>query len=403
MERSLPDVKRVTSRRRRAELARPASAFLANGALYGSLLARYPEIADRVQASASAFGLALLAAAVGGFAGSLVARPVTRRIGEVRGTVLSGCGYALLTVAVATAPNLFLLAGALFLTNVCDGAHDVTMNTYAVRAQQHHGVKVMGRMHALWSLGLTGAGLVGAGAASVGVPVALHVGIAGAFAFGVHLVVVRGGSIGPATETGGDDGVRADRSLGPSPWRTVVLILGVAAFAASYIESPGQEWTGLVLGRGLHADAGVAASAPVAFSVGLMISRLLLDVVSTRFGGAVAAAGASLIIVVSTLAGWAVTVAELAPGWALAAVACAGIGAGPVFPLLFGAADHLSRRDGIAPATSTSMVSALSRVGAISAPPTIGFLSEGFGLATVFAVMAAGGVVLLAALPRAVR
>jgi len=85
----------------------------------------------------------------------------------------------------------------------------------------------------------------------------------------------------------------------------------------------------------------------------------------------------------------------------LAAIAVAGIGAGPVFPLLFGAADHLSVRRGIPAARTASIVSALSRIGAISAPVVVGPLTETLGMAMVFVVMAAGALLVLLALPRA--
>ncbi|MFD0592121.1 hypothetical protein ACFQZ4_05775 [Catellatospora coxensis] len=74
-----------------------------------------------------------------------------------------------------------------------------------------------------------------------------------------------------------------------------------------------------------------------------------------------------------------------------------------MFPLLFGAGDQLSVRHGIPAARTASMVSALSRVGAISAPVVVGPLTEAFGMAMVFAVMATGALLVLLALPRAVR
>lgn len=386
----------------------PASAFAINGAIYGSLLPRYPEIADRVSATGSQFGVVLFAGAVGGLLGSLAAPALTRVVHEWNATLVSGTGYLLLAVGVAWAPSLTLLGLALFLMGVLDGAHDVTMNAAAVRVQQRVNVILMGRMHATWSLSMAGAGVLGAAAVGLRISVVTHVGLVVAAALAVQLAVaVRRPrpQVEETTERPAADRSRSLRSTRPAHpvrLRHVLPVLGVAALAASYVESPGQEWTGLLLSRGLHAEPQLAASAPVLFAAGLVASRLILGAAQRRFGSRMIAVYSGLTMVVAMVAGFLITVALLPPGWALAAIAVAGIGAGPVFPLLFGAADQLSVQHGIPAARTASIVSALSRVGAISAPVVVGPLTESLGMATVFAVMAVGALLVLFALPRAI-
>lgn len=386
--------------------SRPASAFAVNGVLYGSLLTRYPEIADRVGATESEFGAALFAAAMGGLLGSLVAPALARVVRESNATLVAGAGYALFAVAVVWAPDLFLLAAALLLANLFDGAHDVTMNAAAVKVQQGVGSPLMGRMHATWSLSLTGAGLLGAAAVGLGIPVLAHLGAVAAVVLAVQFAATSrraradvAPSVPPALQR---PDVPAQRGRAVR-LRHVLPVLGVAALAASYVESPGQEWTGLLLSRGLDAAPQLAALAPVLFAAGLVLSRLVLDPAQRRWGSRAVAVGSGVTVVLAVLAGFGVTVAAGPPGWALVAVTVAGIGAGPVFPLLFGAGDQLSVRHGIPAARTASMVSALSRVGAISAPVVVGPLTETFGMGMVFAVMAAGALLVLLALPRAVR
>ncbi|MEU8219157.1 MFS transporter [Micromonospora taraxaci] len=387
----------------------PAVAFAVNGALYGSLLTRFPEIADRVSASETQFGVVLFAAAIGGLLGSLVAPLLARAVGERSATLLAGAGYALLAVGVAWAPQLILLGGALLLLGVLDGAHDVVMNAFAVRVQQHGATTLMGRMHATWSLSLAGAGVLGTVAAGLRVPVALHVGIAATVALVAQLAIALGrkgmvaeGPPGPApTADGPERPARPARSL--ARLRYVLPVLGLAAVAASYVESPGQEWTGLLLSRGFDATPQVAAAAPVLFGAGLLASRLLLDAAVSRVGQARVAAISGATMMTAVGAGLVCTLVGAPVWWALAAVAMAGFGAGPAFPLLFGSADQLSVRHGIPPARTASMVSALSRVGAISAPIVVGPLTDAFGMVMVFAIMAVGAALVLGALPRAVR
>ncbi|MFC7243192.1 MFS transporter [Catellatospora aurea] len=393
---------------RLADWSRPAAAFAVNGVLYGSLLTRYPEIADRVGAGESEFGAALFAAAMGGLLGSLVAPALTWAVRGSGATLVAGAGYALFAVAVVWAPDLYLLAAALLLANLFDGAHDVTMNAAAVKVQQVAGSPLMGRMHATWSLSLTGAGLLGAAAVGLGVPVLVHLGVVAGVVLAVQFAATWWrprpdvATTLPSTPTSQRPDVPAQRGRAVR-LRHVLPVLAVAALAASYVESPGQEWTGLLLSRGLDAAPQLAAVAPVLFAAGLVLSRLVLDPAQRRWGARAVAAGSGVTMVLAVLTGFAVTVAEGPAGAALVAIAAAGIGAGPVFPLLFGAGDQLSVRHGIPAARTASMVSALSRVGAISAPVVVGPLTEAFGMAMVFAVMAAGALLVLLALPRAVR
>ncbi|WP_375733071.1 MFS transporter [Polymorphospora lycopeni] len=386
----------------------PASAFAVNGALYGSLLTRYPEIAGRVSASETEFGVVLFASALGGLLGSLVAPALVRSGGELGATLAAGLGYTVFAVSVAWAPELLILGAAMLVLGLLDGVHDVAMNTYAVRTQQRVGTALMGRMHATWSLSLAGAGLLGAGAAGLGVPVVVHIALVAAVALLVQLVLALRrrrylfGS-GHAAVKPEPAGPRPPRPIGAVRLRHVLPVLGLAALAASYVESPGQEWTALLLNRGFQADPGVAAIAPVLFGVGLVASRLSLDGILRRVGARTVAAVSGVVMALSMCAGLLVAAVGGPLWWALAAVAVAGLGAGPVFPLLFAAADYLSVQHGLPAAWTASIVSALSRIGAISAPVVVGPLTETFGMAMVFAVMAAGGCVVLLALPRAVR
>jgi len=183
----------------------------------------------------------------------------------------------------------------------------------------------------------------------------------------------------------------------------LLLAVVAAAVAASYVEGPGQDWSALLLARGLGADAGMAASAPLAFSVGLLCSRLALDPLTTRLSRTAITSSAAVVVVAGASAGALLAFAGGSPWAALVLLFVVGLGTGPAYPMLFGAADVLAARHGISAAVTASVISTCSRVGAISAPAAVGALASGVGLPVVFAVMAAGGLLLLLALPRALR
>jgi hypothetical protein len=387
-------------------LALVLASFGLNGVLYGSLLSRYAEIANHVRASSTAFGAVLAVAALGGLAGSLVAPLLVRATRDIVAVTVFGCAFAVLAIGEATAPTLGSLAVLLFVMTMVDGGQDVSMNGLAVGVQQRAGLSVVGRAHATWSFSLSVGTAIGAGAAWLGVPVPVHVGVVAVVAIGAQLGAwwrARDLRDAPTTpRVGSGDGLRGVSALCGRAG-VALLVFGVAAFAASYVESPGQEWTALLLNRGFHATPGLAAAGPLVFSVGLLTSRLVLDPLTTKVRRSTIARVAGVTVAVSMLAGLLLSKSAGTAGHALAVIAIAGAGAGPVFPLLFGGAEILSRRHSIAPATTTSVVSALSRAGAITAPAVVGVVTDVSSLSMVFAVIAVGGAGVAVALPRALR
>jgi hypothetical protein len=208
----------------------------------------------------------------------------------------------------------------------------------------------VGRAHAAWSFSLSAGTAVGAGAAWLSVPVLVQVGVTAVVAIALQLGVwwhtrddlPADADVAPETEETGADTRGADAVRGKV--RALLLILAVAAIAASYVESPGQEWTALLLSRGFGASPGLAATGPLMFSVGLLISRLMLDPLTKNVPRSVIARVAGATIAVGMTLGLLVAAPSSSTGQALVVIALAGIGAGPVFPLLFGGAEILSRR-----------------------------------------------------------
>lgn len=402
---------------RDVQLRLVAVSFAVNGLLYGSLLSRYADLAGTLGASEAAFGLALTAGAVGGLVGSVAAPLVVRALGQVAALTIAGCVYAAMAPLVVASPLVVVLGAGLFVAGVVDGAHDVGVNALAVRVQQRRGAAVMGRVHALWSLALAGGAAAGAAAASVGLPVVVHLlgvaAVAGAaqLSAGVSARLQQKPAAtdpAPASATGGAGDSAPTPRKSPGDWRAPharILLLAVvaAAVAASYVEGPGQDWSALLLARGFAAEPGMAASAPLTFSVGLLTARLALDPLTARVPRWAVACTAAAVVVAGGAAGAVVAWAD-GPAWsALALLFLLGLGAGPAYPMLFGAADVLADRYGISASVTASVISTCSRVGAISAPAAVGALASATGTPIIFAVMAAGGLLLLLTLPRALR
>ena len=77
-----------------------------------------------------------------------------------------------------------------------------------------------------------------------------------------------------------------------------------------------------------------------------------------------------------------------------------GLGASPVFPLMFTAGDAAAQRLGRPAGTGGSLVSAASRLGFLSSPVLVGFVAERLDLVVALAITPLGALLMLATLPR---
>jgi len=209
--------------------------------------------------------------------------------------MIASCGTLVLP---GIAPSLLALTGALAVLGASLGALDVAMNAQGVTVERRHGWPLLSSFHAAYSFG----GLVGAVTGGLAAANAIDV---GAHLFGAGLAL---GAVGVSASRSllpaqADAATRAPRLARPS-WP--VAGLGVIGFCALLGEGAVANWSALYLSGPLKADDGLAAGGYAAFSVAMVIGRLLGDRLSaawgpvrlTRFGGSLAAGGlgSSLLI-----------------------------------------------------------------------------------------------------------
>lgn len=397
---------------RRALLA-VAATFAANAGVYGSLLPRFPQLADRLDAGEAAFGLALLGGGLGGLIGSTLMPTVVRRLGGFVPTIRWAVPLMLLGgVATGLAPSLVVFGLAMLVMGLADGVLDPAMNELALGEQQRRGRSVMGRMHATWSGTTTAAVGIGTLLAAADVPVGLHVGVVAAVMGLLQLVVGRGlrertqgaaAHAEPGEPTPTERGsLREGLWVRPGPLLTVGAV-GVMGVAAAWVEVPPQDWSALLLSRELGASAGLAGAGPLVFVGGVFLGRTVMDRLVDRFGGRRVAIGAGLASLVGVSAGLVTTATTGSPLPLLVGLLLGGLGASPVFPLMFTAGDAAAQRLGRPAGTGGSLVSAASRLGFLSSPVLVGFVAERLDLVVALAITPLGALLMLATLPRMLR
>lgn len=339
-------------------------AFATNGALPASLLARYAEVKDILGVDAGLFGLMVAGFMIGAAAamhtpGALLRRWCSRRVTSF-GT--AGMALALLAAASgATLGNPWVFVAGLVLAGYGDAVVDVSQNSQGLRVQEVHGKSVLSSMHAGWSIGAAGGGLVGVFAASMGLPLPIHMAIWGALA--ATTMAVAAGSFLP-------DRVEADTDAdepGAPRMRAVWMLapLALVALAGVSVEDIGNNWSAILLAseRGVPvAQAGVGLTVLL---VAQFIGRMLGDRFIDRFGRRVALTS-SLLLVAGGL-----NVAAWAP-WAsltIVGLALAGVGCAITVPLAFAGADALP---GLKAHAGVTWVNWIMRATTIVLTPAIG-------------------------------
>ncbi|PMC40853.1 MFS transporter [Micrococcus luteus] len=427
----LPAADDGVARARRARWAVTA-AFATNGALLGALIPHYPEAKAAFGLDPAAFGLLVIALAVGGTLAGPLPAPILRRFGARRVMLAGSVAIALLTTAAglvldvagagagaghgagtAAAWLLWVFAGLVLASGVLDAVVDTAQNAQGLQVQTRLARPVLTTMHAGWSLGAAAGAGLGAAVITVGGPAALHLGLNGGACVAVLLGVRRLFLAEAPTDSASARGA-ADQSPAPSetsappapalPRRAAVaallpaVVIGMAGFG---VEEFGNAWATLFLitERGLDPAAAVLGASTLlgAQFVGRLAGDRTLAALGRR-GALTAGLGAVVVGLGLALAPLPEPVAVPA---AFAGLALAGLGCAVVVPVAYALGDEAP---GLRPQTGLAVTSWCMRLAGVGLSPAVGALAGAVGLApalTVFLGLAAVGAVLAARLPAA--
>jgi fucose permease len=374
--------------------------FAVNGATYNSLVPRFPALRDGLGLSNTELGTAIAAFPGAALLVGVLAGPLIARWGSGRVAASVSLLGALLLPLVALAPSWWGLAGALFVLGITDAWTDAAMNAHGLVVQDRYGRSIINGLHATWSVAAVGAGLVGAAAAGLGVPVTVHLAVVGAvlvvtsaLAWRAVLPPERDVVPEPDDATGREgSGLRGV----VTSWRTLAPLLAVAGLmvCSGAVEDSSASWGAVYLRDDLGAGPFLAGLPFVAFQVTMTVGRVAGDRVVDRFGavpvartGALVAAAALLGALLLARSGVAIV------GWAVA-----GLGVATLFPLAFAAAGAVP---GVRAGDGIAVVGFLARLGFLATPPVIGAIADASSVGTgllVVPVAALGAAVLAGSL-----
>lgn len=394
MRSASPAAQRPPVEARRARLA-VGILFFTNGAIFASLLPRYPEIKADLDLTNAAFGLAVAGFPLGALLAGLTAGALVRRFRSSRVAIIATVLTAIGILLAGTAPAWAVLAGGLFIAGAMDSITDVAQNSHGLRVQRLFRRSILNSFHAIWSVGAVTGGMLGAVAAGLAIAPGLQLTVtAGLFSLMAVLsyrLLLPGPepveAALPEAET--DDSVTARaRPLGRVAKYGVLLALVVIASAGALVEDSGASWSAIYLSGELGTSALIAGAGFIALQGMQFVGRLFGDRLVDRFGQrSVARAGGFTVLVGMGLALAFPTVVGSIIGFGLA-----GLGVATLIPAAMHAADELP---GFRPGTGLTIVSWLLRVGFLVSPPIVGAIADASSLRLGLVVVPIAGLLVI--------
>ncbi len=350
----------------------PARAFLAMGMLWGIFGAYVPAIKAQVGLGDASFGTALFLGAFGGVVSMWLGPRVDRALGQWAMTVGAGL-MALAFTLPGQVTGWWPFALAMVLCMGATGVLDVIMNARVSQIEAATGRSLMNLNHAVFSFAYA------AGAISAGL--ARGQGVAAFQCFFAATVLVLALCAGMRHQP--ENSLSSGQDSGHSALPHVLLILaGLITLFAFMSEQAVDNWSALHLERMFDVRAHESALGPAILGLTMGIGRLSGQIVLQgwsegrvlRLAGALSAFGLVLGV-------WAQLLWMSYLGFALF-----GLGVSVVGPMALAWVGKTVPRH--QRTIAISRVVMIAYAGFFLGPPVLGMLSEVFGLAVAFTLVA---------------
>lgn len=408
----------LADRANRGAALATALLFVANGAVFGAIVPRLPDLKDALDLGAAAFGLAMACYPAGALVGGLFSPLLMRRRSDGAVAVAMMVGASVAAMLVGLSPTVWVFAAILVAFGLCDAITDVAMNAHGIRVQTRHGSSLLNRFHALWSLGAVLGAAGGSVAAGLGGSVVAQMTVAGLLCAALALAALPLRLPAGVAET--PDGRDLDRELDPGldphaaprtgtaprtdtvrrhvPGARAMLLLvalGLLACSAEHVEDFAQTWSAVYLRDVALLGAGLAGSGFVAVQGAQLLGRVTGDALVDRFGHVRVGRAGGLFVVAG--AGAALVAPFVLDGPALFAVLLAGFvaagwGIATVIPGAMLGADSVP---GLVPGAGLAVLNWVMRVGFLVSPPLVGLIAEHAGMRWTVAPMVVGGALIV--------
>nr|WP_245181209.1 MFS transporter [Sinorhizobium mexicanum] len=357
----------------------------------GALMARLPDLQQKLGLNESELGLTLTGAAIGALLSLTFGSSIVERLGPRNTALLTVLGIPAVLVFVPWMPSAPHVFGLLVVQGLLAGLLEINLNVEIDRIEAQLGRSVMNRSHGFWSVGFFVTALISAPIRQAEVSMHVHLAAMLGVALVVGSVAILGMRKAPPRHT--STAAHAQRIAVPTLGMLPFCLIGIAALL---VEGGGIDWSAIYMRDVFEVEPLVGGAGLTLFALFMAVTRLTADPVVDRFG---ARAVASALLVAAG-AGLATVWLAPTPQIALVGFAMMGAGCSAVYPLAISAVVQRTDR----PAHVN--VAALGQVSFIIfflGPPFLGLVAHGFGIRNAFLVclpVICAGLVCTAAFPQ---
>jgi predicted MFS family arabinose efflux permease len=343
-----------------------AASFFANGFLYSNWTARLPEFQQNLGVNDAVLGSLLFLIALGAIISMPFSGWLTTRLGSRRPTIIMGFLFCMVLALVPIFQQLWLVSVVFVGLGICTGSMDVAMNGQAILVERLYQRPINSTFHATFSIGMAlGAG-TGALVSRLGMPLPLHLPLIS----GLVILLL----IWASTQLVRDEPESSEGDEGHFRWpNRAILPLGLIAFCCMCGEGSMVDWSAQYMNKVVGKSEDFSALAFACFGIAMTTGRIFGDYTTQKLGPQ------RLLLIDSVLTILGLSLALGFPGVVTTFVGffLAGLGFSTIIPLVFSRAGNM-RDDN--PAAGIAMASTVGYAGFFIGPPSIGYLSEQFGL-----------------------
>jgi len=355
--------------------------FYIQGVVFGSWASRIPDLKDQLQLGDGALGTILFLLPMGQltmmpFSGRIVTRFGSRNVLRV-----ALMGYSFILLLIGQVQSAWQLSVCLYLFGLVGNLCNISVNTQGVNAETIHHKPVFSTFHGLWSLGgFTGA-LIGWLMIRYQVNPSMHFPFITLFVWVNDFIFQRNLIPRQAVSTV----IPKYRFRLP---QGQLLLLGMIAFCCMSVEGCMFDWTGVYFRQVVLADERFVSAGYAAFMITMSAGRFMGDGMSVRFGRK------RWVMISGVLITLGIGLTVLMPAIVPAVIGCmlTGIGVSSIIPLMYSTA---GKDTTIASGIAIASVAGIGYLGFLLGPPIIGYIAEAVGLRYSFALMGAGGMMIL--------
>lgn len=367
----------LTSNHAKAARLATNALFFISGLSFSSWASRIPDVKEKLSLGDAALGTVLFAMPIGSLSALPLAGVIINYIGSRKVTVIAAIIYLLSMPFLGISNQAWQLAITLFVFGFGGDLLNISMNVQAVNVEKTMSKSIMSSFHAIFSIGFMIGAALGGILASQGISTVWHLSTVGVLDIIVALFVYQ-------YLIAQDFKSSEAQPLFALPDKALML-LGVICFCGMLCEGAMADWSVLYYKQILGNASKYATSAFTAFSITMVIGRIIGDKTVAKLG-----LKKTLILNCSLVTIGMILALALPFSWTvILGFSITGLGLSTVVPLIYSEAGHSKT---MSAGVALAAISTVGISGFMIGPVMIGYIAEFTSLKiALFSLVILGG------------